>query len=245
VIKEVEIETDGTRTRTLLHPKSLIKGKALEKMVESVDGLEGAVSMLAPAPVEAGEAWLCVNQQGAPDLWLAPGAFAQGNLGQNSALASLAGELSGLSQGESGLDLYCGAGNHSLPLAAKKVAMSGVDLSPAAIASAERSRMEAGLSNIQFTREKCLDAVEGFSSSGIMFDSVILNPPRAGASGVFEKALALARNRAVYVACDPATLARDGKLAFKAGFALSRVEVMDMFPMTSHVETVALFERIS
>ena len=243
-IAETLLETDGEKCRALFFPAGPLGASGLSKITEAVAGLDGAaVIQGSKISAEAGDIWLAAKTAGGLTLAMGPGAFAQANLPLNPALAEAVVQASGLAAGGRGLDLFCGAGNYSIPLAAKGVAMTGVDLSAFSIASADRSRKLHSIFNAQFSKEDCQEAVEGFAGGNLDFDAVIVNPPRAGAGAVFQKALGLAREKLVYVACDPAPLARDAQAAEMMGFALAGVEVFDMFPHTPHMETVAVFQR--
>jgi len=241
---EAVIDTDGQRCRLVIHPSGAISQGAVDGMVGAVERLDCAVVISAGhVMAECGDPWLRVIQENQPQTWLAPGAFSQANLALNPKLVEAVTRLTGMKEGDSGLDLYCGAGNFSMALAAAGVAMTGVDWSFPAVDSAERSRQANSLIKAHFTREDCLEAASELAGSGIRFDAVIVNPPRAGAGEVFSKAMELARRQVVYVACDPAPLARDAARAQEAGFTLQRAEVFDMFPHTPHMETVAVFKR--
>ena len=245
IMGETLIETDGSKCRVIFHPSGAIGKNALAEMTSGVEGLNGVAAMKeGKITAETGDVWLNAGPAGGPMLLLGPGAFAQANLLLNPLLARMVVEATGLAPGGHGLDLFCGAGNYSIPLAAAGVAITGVDFSPLSVDSADRSRRANSLLNAQFTEEDCQEAVDSLIEGGSVFGAVILNPPRAGAGDLFKKALALAQQRAVYVACDPAPLARDAALAAEMGFGVSRVEVFDMFPHTPHMETVAVFQRL-
>ncbi|MDH5478046.1 MAG: methyltransferase [Nitrospinota bacterium] len=245
-VGEAVLETDGQRCRLIIHPVGGINKNSVEGMVGAVERLDAAIVIQGDqVGAQCGDPWLRVEEENQPGMWLAPGAFSQANLSLNPALVEAVVRLSGLAEGDSGLDLYCGAGNYSIALASAGVAMTGVDRSWAAVDSAERSRQANELIKAHFTREDCLESASALAESKIQFDSVIVNPPRGGAGEVFKKAMELARRRVVYVACDPATLSRDAALALEAGFVMGQAEVYDMFPHTPHMETVAAFERRS
>jgi len=142
------------------------------------------------------------------------------------------------------LDLFCGLGNFSLPIAkcaAEVVAVEGdAGLIRRAQANAERN----GLHNAHFHVADL--AVEPGAAPWLQgrFDSVLIDPPRSGAEAVLPAVAATGTARIVYVSCHPASLARDaGFLVHGFGFRLLGAGVMDMFPHTGHVESIALFER--
>lgn len=172
-----------------------------------------------------------------------PGVFSQVNADQNIKLVETVARLSGLSGGMSGLDLFCGMGNFALPLALRGAAMTGVESSAEAVRAAEANRDRLGVLTASFSRADAGEAARRMAENGLAFDTVIADPPRGGIYDLFDAAAALAKKRIVYVSCDPASLARDAKKLAPLGFPLKVAEPVDMFPQTSHIEAVALFER--
>lgn len=142
------------------------------------------------------------------------------------------------------LDLFCGIGNFSLALATRTQQVVGVDVSASLIQRARHNATLNGLNNLTF---HAADLSKGLQAMGWWqegFDRVLLDPARDGALEAIPYIAALGVERIVYVSCNPATLARDaGKLVNEYGYRLERVGVMDMFPHTAHVESIALFVR--
>ena len=162
--------------------------------------------------------------------------------------------------GERALDLYCGVGLFTLPLARRFREVTGVEASAEAVAYARRNLADAGLTNAVFKRARVGDwlrdraAKNAYALSSANagepsptnvsaahdIDFVLLDPPRAGAEGgAVGGILALRPRRIAYVSCDPATLARDLKEFIAGGYSLDSVAAFDMFPQTHHVETIA------
>ena len=143
------------------------------------------------------------------------------------------------------LDLYCGVGLFTLPLARRFAEVVGVESHRAAAAYAARNLANAGLGNARIDAV----AVEPWLSRHAALAPVaflLLDPPRVGAGAeVVAGILALRPTRIVYVSCDPATLARDLRLLLAGGYRLERVAALDLFPQTHHVETVAHLARAS
>jgi 23S rRNA (uracil1939-C5)-methyltransferase len=141
--------------------------------------------------------------------------------------------------GETAVDLYCGAGLFTLPLAQAFTRVHGIEAHATAISYAGRNLEEAGLENATLETAKVGEWLAANSERLAPVDFVLLDPPRAGAE---EKAidgiLALRPRRISYVACDPATLARDLKGLIAGGYRLDAVAAFDMFAQTHHVETV-------
>lgn len=180
-------------------------------------------------------------------IYFQPDDFIQVNAEINQSMIKQACELLDLKQGETVLDLFCGLGNFSFALA-KAVGKTGQVFAVEGVAEmVERARLNAKrnhIENIQFFHE---DLTQDFSQSvwakqGV--DAILLDPPRAGADFVMQSIVDLQAKRIVYISCDPATLARDIKTLHNQGYQLQKIGVMDMFPHTEHIESVALFQRI-
>ncbi|WP_038053999.1 23S rRNA (uracil(1939)-C(5))-methyltransferase RlmD [Thioalkalivibrio sp. ALJ1] len=144
------------------------------------------------------------------------------------------------------LDLYCGLGNFTLPLARTAAEVVGVEVDDAMLARASSNARDQGIANTRYERAD-LDDVEALKNAawlGERFDRVLLDPPRTGAAAVIEALAPKHIERMVYVSCNPATLARDAeRLVHHHGYRLERAGIMDMFPHTAHVESMAVFRR--
>lgn len=142
--------------------------------------------------------------------------------------------------GERAIDLYCGVGLFTLPLAQRFAHVTGVEASHAALRYARSNLSDAHLSNVVFERAKVSDWLRTNASHIAPVDLLLLDPPRAGAEeDAIRSIIALAPRRIAYVSCDPATLARDLKHLIEARYRLDSIAAFDMFPQTHHVETVA------
>jgi len=135
------------------------------------------------------------------------------------------------------LDLYCGAGNFALPLARRGARVRGVERDAAAVAAARANAARLGLLGATFVAADVATALAAEPPGSA--DAVVLDPPRAGAAPALGALAALRAPRLVYVSCDPATLARDIRALAAHGYRLGRLELLDLFPQTYHVETVA------
>ena len=147
----------------------------------------------------------------------------------------------GEARGETAVDLYCGAGLFTLPLARRFARVLGVEANSAAVQFARRNLAEAGLGNATFEVSRVGDWLREAAAAALApVDFLLLDPPRSGAEeGALEGILALGPRRISYVSCDPATLARDLKGLVAGGYRLDRLAAFDMFPQTHHVEAVA------
>ena len=169
-----------------------------------------------------------------------PTDFTQVNDGINRVLVSRALRLLEPQPGERIGDLFCGLGNFSLPLAVSGAQVIGFEASPQLV---ERARQNAAANKV-IAQFEVLNLFERDLSAFGRFDKLLLDPPREGAVNLVKSLPDAWPRRIVYVSCDPATLARDaGILVHTKGFRLSSAGVVNMFPHTAHVESIALFER--
>ncbi len=144
------------------------------------------------------------------------------------------------------LDLFCGIGNFTLPLARKAAHVLGVEGGADAVARARQNALDNGLDNVAFHVADLTLAQDSSAWATRSYDKVLLDPSRAGALEILAYAGLWSAKRIVYVSCNPSTLARDaGFLVNEQGYRLLKAGVMDMFPHTAHVESIALFERDS
>jgi len=139
------------------------------------------------------------------------------------------------------LDLYSGAGNFSLPLARRGAQVLAVEQSRQACADGVENARRLGLA-CRFVCERVERLAARLVSEGERFDAVLLDPPRSGAAGALDAVIRLAPRRVVYVSCDPATLARDLR-RLGEHFQIVKVQPVDLFPHTYHLETVVALSR--
>ena len=144
-------------------------------------------------------------------------------------------------KGELALDLYCGAGLFTLPLARRFSQVVALEVNAHATAFARRNLDSAKLSNVNIVTANVSEWLRQHAVSLTSVDFLLLDPPRTGAeNAVIKGILDLHPKRISYVSCDPATLARDLKKLIAAGYSLDSIAAFDMFPQTHHVETVVL-----
>lgn len=141
--------------------------------------------------------------------------------------------------GEFALDLYCGVGLFTLPLARKFQRVIGVEGYDKAIDFAEKNVENARLSNVEFKRENVGDWLKENSENLKNLDFLLLDPPRSGTEKeIVEAIINLRPKRISYVSCEPSTLARDLKRLIESGYRIESIVALDLFPQTHHVETV-------
>jgi 23S rRNA (uracil1939-C5)-methyltransferase len=171
-------------------------------------------------------------------------AFFQTNTEMAERLYAIAAEFAGLSGGERVFDLYCGIGTIGLSMAARAGEVWGLELGPDAIADAERNAAANGIENARFVTGSARTGVRPLLERAGRPDVVILDPPRAGLSQkIVRRVIECDAKRIVYVSCNPTTLAPNAAQLADAGYRLTRLRPVDMFPQTPHIECVALLER--
>ena len=175
-----------------------------------------------------------------------PTDFTQVNLEINRKMVGQVLELMQLQPQDRVIDLFCGLGNFTLPLAKRVLQVLGLEGHPALVDRARSNARLNNISNIDFRPADLYDADAEPPWSGYEFNKLLLDPPRSGAIEVIKKLPAHGPQRIVYVSCNPATLARDcAYLVQQKGYQLLSAGVVDMFPHTSHVESMALFVKDS
>lgn len=172
--------------------------------------------------------------------------FTQVNLSVNRKMTKLAIDLLELKPGERVLDLFCGLGNFSLPLA-RQVGETGFVIGVEGSSEmTQRAKMNAAANGLHHTDFFAQDLTKDFSSEPWVgqVDALLIDPPRSGALEVMQYLDKFNAKRIVYVSCNPITLARDTAVLLEKGYKLTHAGVMDMFCHTGHVESIARFEKI-
>ncbi len=179
----------------------------------------------------------------AAGIEFAPTDFVQVNGALNQLMVARAIELLAPQSTDRALDLFCGLGNFSLPLAMQVASVDGVEGDAALVARARANAARNGIANAAFHAADLAAEAQQGAWARAAYDLVLLDPPRAGAREVLPVAVSSRPRRLVYVSCHPGSFARDaGILAKELGYRLVAAGIMDMFPHTSHVESIALFE---
>ena len=172
-----------------------------------------------------------------------PGGFAQVHQLQNISMLSVIRRLGAFTSTDQLLDLYCGNGNFSLPLAAEVASVTGIEGNKDSIRAAEQNRELNKVANARFFCDDVTSGVHRLVDQGLKFDTVLLDPPRSGAGDAVSGIVRLQPTKIIYVSCDPSTLARDCGLLSGCGYSVARSVPIDMFPQTFHIESVTLLCR--
>jgi len=178
------------------------------------------------------------------ELQFAPSDFIQVNGELNERMTDLAVELLQVKATHAVLDLFCGLGNFSLPLARRAGRVLGLEGDAGLVERARANATRNGIANAEFLATNLMAEAQDAPWTRQQYDRVLIDPPRAGAREVLPIIAKCGAQRVVYVSCHPGSLARDaGILVNDHGFTLRSAGIMDMFPQTAHVESIAVFER--
>lgn len=248
-IPQIEVATSGGQAAMVfrhLDPLSSADLGLLERFSRDHDiqvylqpGGPDSVTRLAPS---GGEERLYYALP-AYDLTFAfhPLDFTQINQSINRDMVALALRLLELAPSDHVADFFCGIGNFTLPIARKAASVIGVEGSASAVARGYENARRNGIENCRFLVQDLFARDLEFDLSGT--NKVLLDPPRSGAEVVCEKLASSNVERVVYVSCNPVTLARDARTLVRGGFRPETTGVIDMFPHTAHVESIACFLR--
>lgn len=170
--------------------------------------------------------------------------FMQVNRAINEAMVGAAIDALQAGPADTVLDLFCGLGNFTLPLARRVREVVGIEGDQGLVAGARANALANGIGNARFATENLFEPAAWGPWAEARYGCVLLDPPRAGAAAVMMRMSQWAPRRIVYISCHSGSLARDaGILVASQGYRLLAAGVMDMFPQTTHVESIAVFEQ--
>ncbi len=230
----------------------VIKGAKLpqsEQLVKTLQEIEGVKSILLntnrektnvilgeKTQVLAGEPYI-IDKIGDLSFKISLLSFFQVNPLQTKVLYDKALEYAALTGEETVWDAYCGIGSISLFLAQKAKKVYGVEIVEQAIENARENTQLNGLNNVEFFVGKAEEVIPQQYKEGIVADTIVVDPPRKGCEkALLDTLVEMAPKKIVYVSCDPATLARDLGYLVENGYKVEKVQPVDMFPHTTHVE---------
>jgi 23S rRNA (uracil1939-C5)-methyltransferase len=176
-------------------------------------------------------------------LYFQPQQFIQVNAGINQKMIDSALKLLDLQPEDSLLDLFCGIGNFSIPIAKQCAAVCGIEGDHSAVAQAIYNSKINELDNTEFFYANLFENDYNQDWAGKKYHKILLDPPRAGAKEIITQFHRWQPEKVVYVSCNAATLARDTALLLEQGYCLATAGVMDMFPHTQHAEAITLFVK--
>lgn len=212
-------------------------------VVHNVNPTETALFLGRDSEVLYGEGYISDKLCGL-DFRISPRSFYQVNPVQTEVLYSVAKKFASLSGEERVIDAYCGTGTIGLTMADAAREVIGVEVNEDAVRDAKENAKLNGITNAKFYAVDAGEFMSALAAKGEKADVVITDPPRAGCSMKFLKSLiSLAPKRIVYVSCSPETLARDLRTLTKDGYKVKKIQPVDMFPYTGHVETVVCLSR--
>lgn len=212
-------------------------------------GNESTIHRVWPAREDGGDERLTYRlDEFGVELRFHPNDFTQVNRSINRQMVSRAIELLDVQPQHRVLDLFCGLGNFTLPLATRAGHVTGVEGSQAMVERgnenvAHNRARGVALGETRFFAANLDGDFAGSSWARETYDRLLIDPPRSGAEALCRDMSRYKVPRIVYVSCNPATLARDAGLLAEQGYVLEKAGVMDMFPHTTHVESMALFVR--
>ncbi len=177
-------------------------------------------------------------------IYFQPIDFTQINVEINQQMINRALELLEVNENDDVLDLFCGVGNFTLPLSRKAKCVVGVEGDEGLVQRAKHNAEMNGVDNVEFYAADLADFDQDYDFMKKSYNKILLDPARTGAKEIISALNTKNVERIVYVSCNPATLARDaGILVNEKKFKLKQAGVMDMFPHTAHVESIAVFTR--
>ena len=177
-------------------------------------------------------------------LYFGPSDFVQVNVEINRKMIIRALDTLQLNEDDKVLDLFCGLGNFTLPIARVAGQVTGVEGSDDLIKRAKQNADKNGLSNVDFHVANLMEELPNDDWVNKKYNKVLIDPPRLGAKEILHYLPKWGAEQVLYISCNPSTLARDAAiLVNELGYKMKKAGVMDMFPHTSHVESIALFEK--
>ena len=180
---------------------------------------------------------------GSCSLRFKPGGFSQVNSVQNKTILNLIRGLAAFQGEEQLLDVYCGNGNFSIPLAGEVASVTGIEEYPDSIAAAVENCCLNSVANAKYIVADAACGVRRLANAGQRFDVCILDPPRSGAADSLKDIARLHPSKIIYVSCDPNTLARDCNKLSTMGYQVQKSIPVDMFPQTYHLESITLLQK--
>ena len=238
-VEEIEVVRDGAREVQVAHLKKPPTEEELRRagnVLEADGEIAGIVLRASASRATVGDATISIELEDGLSIEVDADLFSQVNRAQNRELVASVMEMAAIHESSAVLDLYCGAGNFSMPAARRGARVTGVDDDAGAIAAAARNAERLKFSGAQFVAMKASATADFLHRARYRPDIIILDPPRTGALDLMAPIVKLRAASVIYVSCDVTTLARDLRVLTGAGYKIKRVRGFDFFPNTHHVE---------
>ena len=229
------------------------KDEFISLITENIPGIKSIVQNINSKPTNVILGQECITLWGESTISdyigefkfnISPLSFSQVNPVQTEVLYNKALEYAGLTGDETVFDAYCGTGTITLFLSQKAKKVYGVEIIPQAIENANINAKENNVNNVEFFVGESEVVIPDLINKGIKADVVVVDPPRKGCDVKLLNAITnIDAKKIVYVSCDPSTLARDLAILEGNGYKTVRVQPVDMFPHTAHIETCVLLQR--
>jgi 23S rRNA (uracil1939-C5)-methyltransferase len=241
-LDEIEATESGARevlTGLMRQPPSSAEVDRARLMLEDDASIQGIILRSGQTREVIGDPAVSINIESGLDLVVDADLFSQVNHTQNRRLVATVMEMAAIERGMRVLDIFCGAGNLSLPAARRGAIVNGIDADALAIAAATKNAQRLGLAEANFIASKAMEAVNFLLRAKYRPAVVILDPPRTGAVELMEAIVKLHPRAIIYVSCDVSTLARDLRVVTAGGYVTRRIAAFDFFPNTHHAEVAA------
>ncbi|MFZ0680250.1 class I SAM-dependent RNA methyltransferase [Candidatus Binatus sp.] len=238
-VEEIEVVRDGAREVQVAHLKKPVSDEDLRRaqhVLEADSEIAGIVLRAGTSRATVGNTAISIELEPGLSIDADADLFSQVNRAQNQKLVAIVMEMAAIHESSPVLDLFCGAGNFSLPASRRGARVTGVDDDAGAIAAAARNAERLNFRDAQFIAMKASATADFLHRARYRPEVAILDPPRTGALDLMEPIVKLRAPAVIYVSCDVTTLARDLRVLAGAGYKINRVRGFDFFPNTHHVE---------
>ena len=238
-VEEIEVVRDGVREVQVARLKKPVSDEDLRRaqnVLEADNEIAGIVLRAGSSRATVGNTAISIELEPGLSIDVDADLFSQVNRAQNQKLVASVMEMASIHESSPVLDLFCGAGNFSLPASRRGARVTGVDDDAGAIAAAARNAERLKFRDAQFIPMKASATADFLHRARYRPKVIILDPPRTGALDLMEPIVKLRAPAVIYVSCDVTTLARDLRVLAGAGYKINRVRGFDFFPNTHHVE---------
>lgn len=241
-LEEIEIVKSGEReviTAFMRKPPSAAEVECGRRLVRQDHAIQGIVLRSGRVRETIGDPAVAITVEDGLEMRVDADLFSQVNRAQNRKLVATVMEMVAIEPGMELLDVFCGAGNLSLPAARRGAKVTGVDSDDLAIAMAAKNAEALGLRQTKFIAARAVDAAHFLIRARYRPQVAILDPPRIGAADLMDPIVKMMPHAVIYVSCDVSTLVRDLRILCSGGYRAKRICAFDFFPNTHHTEIAA------